>query len=134
MGVIKIKEIEGEITDVQSLFKDGNCNLSSYIGAEAAGKKVNSYWLVSIVAIFFVLCCIIWTDLLGPNWSKVAILGAIFSACIVLFIVHSNYRSKSITGILIGSLILILTVVLGISSPQDALKKVEAITIEKFKR
>lgn len=134
MGKIKIKDIEGDQEDIQALFREGDCNLSSYIGAEAFRKKVPDKWTFLITTILFVLSCSVWTDAFNPVWTKVAQMAILFLGVFMVWIVHSNYRSPTLTMIVIFALSINFLLILNVYSPQEIAKRIEQMALEEYKR
>jgi D-alanyl-lipoteichoic acid acyltransferase DltB (MBOAT superfamily) len=133
MGKIKVKDIEGDPKDIQFLFQEGDFNLAGYLGAEAARKKVKDKWILMLISTLFILSCCIWNDAFNSVWTKVTILAAFFLSFFILLIVHSNYRSKAITTIVVVALAVNILLILKVYSPQEVARRIEDITIEGYK-
>lgn len=134
MGKIKVKDIEGDPKDIRLLFQEGDCNLAGYLGAEATLKKIKEKWIWLLISILFILSCCIWNDAFNAVWTKVTILAAFFLSFFILLIVHSNYRSKAITTIVVFALAVNILLILKIYSPQEVAKKIEKIAVETYNR
>lgn len=132
MGKIKVKEIEGDPKDIQLLFKEGNCNLPSYLGAEVARKSVPDKWVLLLIIVLFILLSCIWIEIFNEIWTKISILGAFFLSFFILSIIQSNYRSKAITAIVSIALLMVMLLVFKIYSPQEVIKKIEKIATKKY--
>ena len=134
MGKIKVKDIEGDPKDIQLLFQEGDCNLAGYLGAEAVRKKIKDKWILLLISILFILSCCIWNDAFNAVWTKVTILATFFLSFFILLIVHSNFRSKAITTIVVVALAVNILLILKVYSPQEVAKKIEHLTLEEYKK
>jgi len=133
MGKLKVKDVVGDPNDIRLLFKEGGCDLACYLGTEAARKKVSAWWILLLTCALFILSCCIWTDAFNAVWHKIAILAVFFVSFLILLIVHSNYRSKTITAIVTIAFISNISIILKVYSPQEVAKKIERITVDNYK-
>jgi Zn-dependent membrane protease YugP len=99
MARLKIKEIEGDAPDVNSLFQNGGCDLASYLGMKAPQQKVPSVWIGIMAVVFFILTSCVWIDVFSLVWTKVAILGVFLLFFLILLTVHYNFKNWSLNAI-----------------------------------
>lgn len=130
MGIVKIKDIEGEAEDIQRLFRAGD--LSSYIGVDRTSKRVSNWWLFGTAFGFFILSCCIWTNVIPGAWNKVAILGDFLFGFVVVELVHYNFKNWVITVITTVACLALISVALGAITPQEAVKNIEQITTKQM--
>jgi hypothetical protein len=132
MGTVKIKDIEGEARDIQQLFHDEGCDLSSYIGVDRTSRRISNLWIFGAAFVFFILSCCIWTDIIPGAWNKVAILGDFLLGFLVVALVHYNFKNWVITVIAIAAGLAIISVALGAITPQDAVRDIQQITTKEM--
>lgn len=132
MARIKIKEIEGEAQDIQKLFQEQECDLSSYIGVGRKCPKISVFWIWGLVLAFYVLACCIWTNVFINYWSKVAIIGAFMLFFLLIGIIQYNFKNWTLTFITGIAGLAIILVSLGVYSPQEIAKKIEQATTKKL--
>lgn len=130
MGIIKIKDIEGEAEDILRLFRDGD--LSSYIGVDRTSRHVSNWWIFGAAFAFFILSCCIWTSVIPGVWNKVAILGEFVFGFVVVVLVQYNFKNWKITVITAIACLALISVALGVFTPQEAVKNIEQITTKQI--
>lgn len=96
MGKLKIKDIEGELSDIHQFFSSENCDLSSYLGAEKKQNKIPILWIGTIVVVFFVLCCCIWNNVFNYSWNKVATLGVFILSFLIVGLFYYNFKNAGL--------------------------------------
>ncbi|MCH5719893.1 hypothetical protein [Niabella hibiscisoli] len=125
MAKLKIKDIEGQAADVYALFKQGGCDLPSYIGAEPQRGKVAGIYILILLILFFIAGCFVFTGILNDVWTKVAILSTFFSGLSIIIVLHYNYKNVVLT-ILTGIAVLIIALLaLQVYTPRDMAKKLK---------
>jgi|SoiMetStandDraft_2_1073263.scaffolds.fasta_scaffold981125_1 hypothetical protein len=131
MGRLKIKDIEGEASDVNNLFQSGVCNWASYLGVEPPQKTFPTIWIWIMAIIFFVLASCVWIGVFNVACMKVAVLGLFLLCFSILWAVHYNHKNWSLTVITgVAGLVLIL-VALNVYTPQEIAKKLEKTVTNK---
>ncbi len=132
MAKLKVKEIEGEAADINQLFKNGNCDLASYLGATPPPKKIHERWLwLTIMAFLGLALCI---SLNPSNYycKSVGTIGLFFFWSLIIFMVQYNHKKWPLTTIsFVGGLIVII-LALKIYSPEQVVKKLEQLTTERY--
>lgn len=128
MANIKIKDVEGDAEAIHNLFKDSGFDWNKYLITENEKPKVHIGWLGLSIALFFIMACSIWNELLSGGWAKVTILGTLVMLAVVVSIIQLNYNNWQISAIAGVAGIFIISIALNIYTPQEAVKKIEAGT------
>jgi hypothetical protein len=125
MGRLKIKDIEGDESDVSNFFQKNGCDLAKYLGAESPQLKIPNKWIGIMTCIFFVLAACIWVDIFNMIWTKIAVLGLFLLCSLIVLAVHYNFKNWSLTAIAGLSGLIAILMVLNVYTPQEIAKKIE---------
>lgn len=132
MAKLKIKDLEGTLKDINELFQEHNCDLSSYIGAEKSVPKGIPLLLIVSILFHFVVACILWAAEISETLYKILFLGLIFSAITIIFCVYLKFKNPTLTLLCIVGAMIIIVIALNISTPQDTMKKVEEVLLNLY--
>lgn len=133
MGRLKIKDIEGDESDVSNLFQKNGCDLAKYLGAESSQLKIPNKWIGIMGFVFFVLASCIWVDIFNIIWTKISILGLFLLCSLIVLAVHYNFKNWSLTAIAGFSGLIAILMVLNVYTPQEIAKKIED-TIKRYEK
>ena len=133
MAKMKIKDIEGNLKDIDELLQKHNCDLSSYIGAQKSVPKSIKTWLWIAGVLHFVLACMLLLDIFLTPINKVLMLGLIVSAIIIVFCVYLEFRNLQLAVLCFIGTLLIILITLNVYTPEEAMKKVEETVLKYYK-
>ncbi len=132
MSKIKIKDIEGDATEIKNLFKDMGCDLSSYIEAAPLKKTVPQYWLWLSCIIFFINACSIWSGINNHFILKICTLSHFLLLGVILIIIHYNHEKWAITSIAAFTGLCVTLITLEVYTPKEIAGKLENSYMDKI--
>ncbi|WP_212005546.1 hypothetical protein [Chitinophaga sp. HK235] len=131
MAKLKVKDIEGEATDIDFLFKNSNCDLASYLGASPA-TKVKGRWLWITVVLFILLACCASLNLFSGYYKQTSTIGLFFLWSLIIFFIHYNHRKWSLTSICFAGGLIVILLALKVHSAEQIAEKLENMATKKY--
>jgi len=131
MGHVKIKDMEGDETDLRNLFQKSGCSLASYLKIDER-EKISAHWLWILLCVLFAVACCVWNNVFSPGWHKVAILGLFLLSFLLVLLVHFNFRNWHLTAIAgVGTLTLVL-IAMNVYPPGEVVRKISNVAEKKL--
>ena len=131
---VKIKDIEGDVDAINTLFQQNSCDLATYIGAQKATPKKAGVYTIIFTFLFLIVASLVWIDVLPSPAGKVLIITLFAIPFIIAIFVQLIYRNWITTLLTIIGALAIILITLGVYTPQQVAQKLEETAGKQYNK